>query len=209
MANNYTDTADALVLIDSLGKNLPCMYNTDKQSFSGCTIGSLNHKITSGQIYINHYKYIIILIGTNDLAPKDIWSFYKSQRRQGKSGANLPAHNPTAIPVLESLYLQLIATIQQRNHNCYLAFLGLLPRPYDHHRNKDHHVDTNRKLKNICVDKNITFVPTHNSFLKYGLPIEDLFCDGIHLSPKGTIQLHEIISNTINGFRSHFKQSQQ
>ena len=211
MANNNTalnNEVDALILSDSLGRNVPYMYNTDKLFFPGCTIGALTNKIETGEVQIVKYNYIIILIGTNDLGPKDVWSFYRSEIRKGRSGRNLPYHNPTAIPVLASLYHKLIATIKGLNPSIRLAFLGLLPRPYDHHRNKQHHVDANYVLKQECDQTNTTFVPTFRSFLKYGKPVDELFIDGLHPSPKGVLQLYEIISYTINCFRSESQKTQ-
>ena len=212
MANNYAvsnNEADALLLSDSLGRNVPYMYKTDKLFFPGCTIGALTHKIENGEIQVARYKYIIILIGTNDLGPKDVWSFYRSEVRKGRSGTNLPYHIPTAIPVLASLFQKLITTIKVLNPNIYLAFLGILPRPYDHHRNKQHHVDANYILKQTCDQTNTTFVPTHRSFIKYGKPIDELFIDGLHPSQKGVLQLHEIITYTVSCFRSESQKINQ
>lgn len=208
MANNYmnmNNEPDALVLTDSLARNVTYIEKTDKLFFPGCTIGALTHKIESGSIQIGKYDYIIVLIGTNDLSSKDIWAFYKSEVRQGRSGSNLPYHSPIAIPVLACLYRKLITTIRAFNPNARLAFLGLLPRPFDHHRNKEHHIQANYILKNLCDELHTSFVQTHRSFMKYGKPIEELFIDGIHPSPKGTVQLREMIINTINGFRSQNK----
>lgn len=206
MVNNYANgQADALFLSDSIGKHVLPIFRTDILFFSGCTIGALNHKISCGEVNISGYNYITILIGTNDLAPKDIWSFYVKEKRLGKSGENLPFHILTPIPLLTCRYQTLISTIKNLNPNCKLGFLGILPRPYDHHRNRIHHVEVNQQLQRICTESEITFMRTHTSFLKFGKPIDDLFADGLHLSHKGSLQLRELVLITINRFRSEDK----
>ena len=96
--------ADSLVLSDSLGRHIRYIYNTDTFFFPGCTINSLAHKITSGEIDITKYRYITLIIGTNDIGPKFIWKFYRRQIKRGKLGRNLPIHSTTAIPVILSAY---------------------------------------------------------------------------------------------------------
>ena len=60
-------------------------------------------------------------------------------------------------------------------------------------------------LKNLCDELNTSFVQTHRVFMKYGKPIDELFIDGIHPSPKGAEQFREMILKTVNGFRSQNK----
>ena len=194
--------ADSLVLSDSLGRNIRYIYQTDTLFFPGCTINALAHKIASGEVNIRKYKYITLIIGTNDLGPKSVWKFYKREKRLGHSGHNLPVHGQAPIPVLLSAYQNLISTIRYHNPTCILISFAILPRPYDHHRNRLHHADTNRELSKFCEIKKIIFVKTYNSFLKFGRPIEDFFSDGLHLSAKGNRRLNRLISNAVNGHRA-------
>lgn len=194
--------ADSLVLSDSLGRNIRYIYRTDTFSFPGCTVTRLADKISTGQLNIDKYKYITLIIGTNDLGPKSIWNFYKKEKKLGRSGLNLPIHHQTPIPVLLNAYQHLIAVIRKRNPTCILITFGILPRPYDHLRNKRHHTDTNRQLSKLCEENKLIFVKTSNSYLKFGIPVSDLFCDGLHLSIKGNRQLNKLISNTINIHRA-------
>ena len=66
-------------------------------------------------------------------------------------------------------------------------------------------LDASHTLKNLCVELNTSFVQTHRAFMKYGKPIDELFINGIHPSPKGAEQLREMFINTINGYRSQNK----
>ena len=151
------------------------------------------------QIYPHTNRYL------NDLAPKDVWSFYVKEKKLGRSGENLPFHVLTPIPLLTCRYQTLISTIKRLNTNCKLGFLGILPRPYDHHRNKIHHVEANRQLQTICMESEISFIRTHTSFLKFGKTIDNLFIDGLHLNYNGSLQLRKLIFTTINRFRSEDK----
>ena len=126
--------------------NTYCQYIKQIYYFFGLHHWSPQSQIACGEVNITEYKYITILIGTNDLAPKDVWSFYVKEKKLGRSGENLPFHVLTPIPLLTCRYQTLISTIRKLNTNCKLGFLGILPRPYDHHRNKIHHVEANRQL---------------------------------------------------------------
>lgn len=194
--------AESLILSDSLGRNIRYIGNTDTLFFPGCIINGLAYKIKSGEVNISKYSYISLIIGTNDLGPKYIWKYYKKQKTLGKSGLNLPFHNQTAIPVILSAYLNLFQTVKRSNPSCTIFCFGILPRPYDHHRNQRHHTDTNHQLRKLCEKNDITFVITHTSFLKFGSPIEELFADGLHLSIKGNRQLNKLIINAINSLKS-------
>ena len=194
--------ADSLVLSDSLGRNIRYIYRTDTFFFPGCTLNALANKIASGEIDIRKYKYITLIIGTNDLGPKSVWNFYKREKKRGRSGTNLPVHGQTPVPVLLSAYQNLISTIKHYNSTCILISFAILPRPFDHHRNKQHHTDTNRALSILCDKNNLIFVKTYNSYLKFGRPKPDFFSDGLHLSAKGNRQLNRLISNRINVIRA-------
>lgn len=194
--------SESLILSDSLGRNIRYIGNTDTQFFPGCIINGLAHKINSGEIDISKYSYISLIIGTNDLGPKYIWKFYKKQKILGKTGRNLPHHNQTPIPVILSAYQNLFDTVKKFNPVCAIFCFGILPRPYDHHRNQRHHTDTNRQLLKLCKKNDIIFVITHTSFLKFGSPIEELFADGLHLSIKGNRQLNRLIVNATNSHKA-------
>ena len=168
----------------------------------GCTINALTYKISSGEVNIVKYKYITLLIGTNDLAPKFIWKSYKRQIKEGKTGLNLPIHSPNAIPVIIGAYANLIKVIKSLNPNCTLISLAILPRPYDHHRNKGHHVQVNKQLSSLCIREQVVFMKTSNAFISFGYQKSELFLDGLHLSKKGNRKLNSLISNKVNSFRS-------
>lgn len=198
LINNNSTVNDSLILSDSLGRNIRTIYKTDLLFYPGCTINALAHKVSTGEININNYNYIVLLIGTNDLAPKDTWKFYKSEKKQGRSGENLPQHITTPIPVISSAYLNLFDSIIQRNDNCNIFALGIPPRPYDNHRNKYHHIEVNKELSRICHLKNITFIKSDSSFLKFGKIIEELFIDGLHFTSDGSERISRLIECTIN-----------
>ena len=207
--NNDRNGIDALILSDSLGRNIRNIYKTNTQFFPGCTINALAHKISSGEIDISYYTYIILLIGTNDLAPKDVWKFYKNEKKQGKSGENLPSHNPTPIPVLGSSFLNLFNTIKNHNNYCKIFCVGIPPRPYDNHRNYHHHIDANTELKRISELENVIFIKSYTSFIKYGKIIQTLFVDGLHFTAQGSEKISRLIEGAINTQRSiDSKQSQ-
>ena len=77
--NDRTDN-DVLILSDSLGRNIRNIYETKLLFFQGCTINALAHNISAGEVDIANYTYIVLLIGTNDLAPKEVWKFYKTEK---------------------------------------------------------------------------------------------------------------------------------
>lgn len=201
--------ADSLVLSDSLGRNIRYIHRTDTFFFPGCTIGALAHKIRSGEVNIKKYTYITLIIGSNDLGPKSSWKFFKREKKLGHSGFNLPIHSQTPIPVLLSAYQNLVAVIRKYNPKCTLICFAILPRPFDHHRNKQHHTDTNKQLLKLCDKNNLIFVKSWNSYLKFGKPVSELFSDGLHLSVKGNRQLNKLISNTVNSHRSMVNRSRK
>ena len=191
-----------MILADSLGQNIRYIHNTDTFFFPGCTISALKHKLLSGEIDITKYQYINLIIGTNDLTPKSVWFHFKREIKKGNSGFNLPIHLPTATPVITSAYTDLVLTIRRYNSNAKLIVYGILPRPFDNHRNKAHHTEVNVELNRICKDNNIIFVKTNKPFMRYGIPRPELFSDGLHLSTKGNRHLNRLISNTVNNLRS-------
>ena len=202
LLENDNTTNDAVILSDSLGRNFRRIYKTDLYFYPGCTINALDHKISSGEVFISNYKYIVVLIGTNDLAPKEIWKFYKAEKRQGRTGENLPIHTTTPISELSSSFLNLFDTIRNHNNTCQILAVGIPPRPYDNHRNMLHHIDANNELSNICEQKNIIFLKSYILFIKYGNILEDLFADGLHLTSKGSEKLSRLIEGAINCQRS-------
>ena len=200
--NNDGNNNDALILSDSLGRNIRNIFKTNKLFFPGCTVDSLTNKIATGEIDIRNYRYIILLIGTNDLAPKEVWKFYKKERKNGNSGENLPAHDTTPIPVLGSSFLNLFNSIKYHNNSCMIFSIAIPPRPYDNHRNYQHHIDANIELKRLCLLNNIIFVKSYTLFVKYGKIIENLFIDGLHFTAEGSEKISRLIESTVNTQRS-------
>lgn len=192
---------DSILLCDSLGRNIRNIYRTDKLYFPGCTINALAHKINSGDIDVRNYHYITLLIGTNDLGPKHIWKYYKSERKAGRSGENLPYHTTTPIPVITSALNNLNKTIRSFNQNALIFFVGIPPRPYDHHRNHSHHRDTNVELSRFCSQNNISFIKSHTSYMKFGKPLLELYSDGLHFSSEGNCKTARLIESNINYHR--------
>ena len=186
------------ILSDSLGRNIRNIYKTKLLFFPGCTINALAHQISAGEIDITNYIYIVLLIGTNDLAPKEVWKFYKTEKKKGKSGENLPPHTTTPIPVLSSSFTNLFDTIKNHNNLCKVFSIGLPPRYYDNHRNYHHHIDTNIELKRICELKSIIFIQSYGLFIKYGKIIENLFADGLHFTAQGSEKMSRLIECKVN-----------
>ena len=193
--------ADSVFLSDSLGRNVRYIYKTDVLYYPGCTIGALREKISTSEIRIQKYRYINILIGTNDLTPKFVWSSYKRQVRQGKTNIVLPTHIPKAHPVIEASYRLLIDSIQERNPTAKINIIAILPRPYDYEVNKKNTVAINDILERIALDNGCVFIRSFKSFTKCGIPKKEFYEDGLHVTAKGNRQLNKLIANVVNGDR--------
>ena len=83
----------AVVLCDSLGRNLRHIYKTDVQSYPGCTIDKLIDIVLAKKKELEKYQVIALIIGTNNISSVDIWKLFKQKQKIEKHDrfeVNLP-----------------------------------------------------------------------------------------------------------------------
>ena len=76
----FSESKEALILMDSLGKNINCQFTSKTVFLPGATIKAAEEKISEIP-NLNRYKTILVWFGTNDLSPKFVWLSYKRHVR--------------------------------------------------------------------------------------------------------------------------------
>ena len=187
----------AIVLTDSLGKNIRYINTANIKSKGGCTIDRLTQDIR--YLSLNNYDCVALLIGTCDISPKFVWDDYIKQRRQGIKHPILPEHSCITVDLFLHKYNNLISAIEQQNPTIGIVILSILPRKFHFSVNLTRITDINKALKKFCSGiHNCKFVKAYQKFTFEGKLKENLFQeDGIHLSFDGNHILKEILASEV------------
>ena len=142
-------------------------------AFPGINISRMTHKVQSRHIDISA-RNIIFHVGTNDISRLDI-------------GEMLSAFSN-------------LITVTKGVSNANILISAILPRPVDWNASDDKVKMINKKLVDLCKDRNIRFLHTYKYFIKSGRPKRELFAirdGGLHLNLEGTQILKKFFVNVV------------
>ena len=201
--------AEAVILADSLAKHLNYVTRTNVHYYSGCSIDKLTSIVQnqSNHLELDKYKCITVLIGTNNLTPKWVWSDYIKQKRQFGDEVKLAEHTTTPSHIIIDLFHHLLTTIRSKNATCSIIVCAIPPRPFDHSINKVYLTSVNKELEKLCNRfDHCSFIKLYKSFTHQGAPILKLYEDGLHLSADGNILLKRILNTFIGTALKKYQQ---
>lgn len=167
-----------MIVGDSIIKNLPPIEGVQLRSFPGATIGKLLYWLENGKISLKDVNYVIIHVGTNNIA------------------------NGFSVDSMSSDFANLIAKFRKLSPALHIIVSSILPRPVDHESSDKKIREINTKLeKSMSKDLNFKFVRSYRPFCYGGEIKRYLFAKrdgGLHLNSEGSSRLkhffHRVIS---------------
>lgn len=173
----FTEYKKVTIVSDSIAKYVTGIEGVQLQSFSGDTISRLANRLSTGQVRLNKFDYVIFHVGTNDIA------------------RNAPFEH------IISDYGNLIGIARKIKPKINIIMSAILPRPVDHIktdpliRRVNSHI-----LKNMTKHMNIRFFRTYRPFMYQGRIKRELFAKldgGLHLNTEGTNKLRNYFLRSI------------
>ena len=162
-----------LILSDSIAKYVSGISDARVIAFPGINISRMTQKVQSRRIEISA-RNVIFHVGTNDICRMDV-------------GEMLSAFNN-------------LITVTKDLSNANVLISAILPRPIDWDASDDKVKMINKKLVELCKDRNIRFLHTYKYFVKSGRPKRELFAirdGGLHLNLEGTKILKKLFVNVV------------
>lgn len=167
-----------IVIGDSIIKNLDPIEGVQLKAFPGATIGKLGYLINSREIKWANYQYVIIHVGTNNVA------------------------NKNTISSILSDFGNLIANIRKLNPHIRIIVSSILPRPVDHTLTDSIIRNINVQLeKSLSKTLNFKFVKSYRPFCRAGAVQRCLFArldGGLHLNLAGSSTLRHFFVRVIS-----------
>ena len=158
-----------VIVGNSIIKNLPPIDDVVIKSFRGDTIAQLTNRIDKGQVDLSPFDYVIIHVGTNNIA---------NQQPYDKIIAD---------------YGNLIPTIKKRKRSIRVIISAILPRPCDHEFTDPIIKDVNKCLRSAMgPDLGFHFIESWKAVSKFGTYSRYLFAKndgGLHLNLEGSRRL--------------------
>lgn len=148
------------------------------------------------------YKYVIILVGTNDFGGKREWKRYNELRRNGEHNYYMSNYTSDAddmpFSIFQALYEQLITYIRSVSPSTLILCSSILPRPWDFDRRDGKRRQYNAIIQRSCNKVDALFLTTYTAFFKKYSPRWDYFStDGLHLSRKGQEALKSYLADKL------------
>lgn len=122
--------------------------------------------LNNGSVKVN-YDIILLHVGTNDVSRIELADF-------------------------DIAYNVLISTVKKlAKPSSVIILSAILPRPLDFQETGYFVATVNSRLKNICFKRGVNFVATYKPFVKYGVPVCELFSPicNLHLNYFGNLKL--------------------
>ena len=143
LPGTFYQEKNTLIVSDSLGRDLCHIYKADIISRPGCNIQALQR--TLNQINLAKYSGLIIIIGTNDLSDKTVWSQYLKHKKDPHY--KVGKHPTTDIGTLRLRYSGLIDAIRRRNPTIIIELNPIIPRPFEYEVNLSYLKSVNNMIK--------------------------------------------------------------
>jgi lysophospholipase L1-like esterase len=167
-----------LIVGDSIIKYLQPIEGVEVCPFPGATIGKINYLVTYGKIKFENADYVILHVGTNNIA------------------------NGQVPDTILSDYANLIASIRRIKPNIVIICSAILPRPVDHDVTDSLIRTVNTGLQvDIAKHLNVKFIRSYRPFCFEGKIKRYLFAKqdgGLHLNNEGANQLRHFFIRVIS-----------
>lgn len=172
-----------VILGDSIPKYITGIEGVHLKAFRGDTIGRLANRLLNKQISLDNFNYVLIHVGTNDIANK----------------CSLQLQH--AFNCIISDYGNLIGICRKLKPSINILVSAILPRPVDHEKSDPLIRKLNAYLqKNMSKTMKFTFLRTYKPFMYAGKVKRELFAKndgGLHLNTEGTNKLRHFFLRTI------------
>ncbi|XP_063424564.1 uncharacterized protein LOC134708169 [Mytilus trossulus] len=154
------------LVCDSIAKHVKTVRRCHLQAFPGANIWDMINLLNCGTIQVN-YDIILIHVGTNNVGTYEIADF-------------------------DIGYNVLISTIEKLvKPHTVIVMSAIIPRLLDF-QNTSYFVTTiNSRLRSLCFKRGVQFVATYKPFLKFGMPVCELYSPicKLHLNYFGNLKL--------------------
>ena len=186
-----------VIVTDSLGRNMDCLSATTR-AYPGATLESMLG--VPPEIGLEKFKYIILLVGTNDLTAKFVYLWYKNTVRFNRKVKRLPFHSKTPVHRIVNDYRVLIKAIRAINHKIKIMVSAILPRRFDYFENRGYLKNVNKGLKAMTRKiRKCKFLPSFKPMIRNRKPRENFYCrDGLHVTQQGLVALKRFFMSQAN-----------
>lgn len=166
------------IISDSIAKYVSGIEGCVVQAFRGDTISKLTRRIQSHQAALKPYDYVILHVGTNDIA------------------------NRASFREIISDFGNLIAVCKNENPSIEIIISAIIPRPIDHKISDPVIREVNSYLnKKMSKTMNFRFICTYRPFTYCGKIRIELYAKldgGLHLNNAGTNRLKQFFVQVIS-----------
>lgn len=174
----FPELRKVTIISDSIAKYVTGIDGCTVQSFRGDTIARLTSRMLSGQAILEHFDFVIIHVGTNDIG------------------------NRATFNNIISDFGNLIGVCRKINPLINIIISAILPRPVDNDITDTVIRKVNSHLhKFMSKDMNFKFICTYKPFTFGGRIKVELFAKkdgGLHLNTEGTNRLKHFFLRVIS-----------
>ena len=169
----------------------------------GKKIHSLCKELREGQIDIDGYEVIGLLIGTNDISDWVVCEHGLVGYRTKLKWCHVPRKTVTWDMVLAN-FGRLMETIRQLNSSATIVMSSIIPTPGDWEWSKEACIELSDHIQRWCCEQQESdipciFTPTHKFFMKNGKPVMEYFgWDGVHLSESGLGRVRQSLQQALS-----------
>lgn len=199
---------DAVIVSDSMTKNLGPMKKFKVYTYRGCDVRKLLLHLIKDSSIIRGYEYVFVHIGTNNFGNSEEWKLYNRFRKGQVSEVELQAYGNSVsqqgkseLSVAEfSLLLgKVLRQIKAINPGCKLFCSAIIPRYWDFNRRDGIRRQFNSVIEEQAMKYGAWFVKTYSVFFK-GYSLKEHFFDedGLHLSTAGGLALGGFFSDKLH-----------
>ena len=181
------------------------MKSANSLSVRGCDVARMLKMLRDGSIKVEGYKYIVLLVGSNDFGSKSQWLKFKAYKEGIISYSNYQAYlgicaqsREISIQEFTEIYRDIILHLKSLHSSTTVMCSAILPLPWDHDRRDVTRRMFNGAIHQLAASLNCPFLSAYTPFyLGYGLRDAYFKLDGLHLSDKGASALMSFFSDKI------------
>ena len=203
---------DALIVADSITKEIGDCKQTHLLTFRGATVKTLLQKLQALDFANSAYQCIIIHVGTNDFRSATEWRKYVAMIN-GKISPQVydefialgnPSDGNFSLDQFEKDYGKILDLLRSMFSDTWVMCSPVLPRYWDHLRRDDLRRKVNERIKHACEVRQyrMVYLESYRMFfadLSSNKLKEWYFSpDGLHLSDHGVRALRTFFLDKIN-----------
>lgn len=189
----------AVLIGDSMARNLGPMRQFVVYGYGGCEVSALLHKLINDPKMLQHFKYVFILIGTNNFGNKEEWLLYRdfvngrvpaSDLHKYGSLVRKPSSKELSVNEFELLYGKLLDFVRKVNPAAKVLCSAILPRYWDYRRRDDLRRQFNEAIKRQAVSRDALYLTSYTVLYRnFSLKEHYYNKDGLHLTKEGGLAL--------------------